>query len=121
VLPKGRWIHKRTKAPLKGIPGITLKLTTDYTSKVIILDAKNRSDSTEPDVVYKLLGYKEISGVPPFYGMGIYPSLEDHLEINRLHSGEDSLFLIHVPLIRARRVIDKVAARLLASLSLLSS
>lgn len=116
VLPKGRWIHKRTKAPLKGIPDITLKLTTGYTSKVIILDAKNRSDSTEPDVVYKLLGYKENWGVSPFYGVGIYPSLEDRLEINRLHSGTDSLFLIHIPLLRARRVIDKVAARLLMSL-----
>lgn len=114
VLPKGRWIHRRTKAPLKGIPDITLKVTTGDASKVIILDAKNRSDSTEPEVMYKLLGYKENWGISPFYGVGIYPSLEEHLEINRLQSGADSLFLFHIPLLQARRTIERITRTIIA-------
>jgi hypothetical protein len=118
VLPKGRWIYRKTRAALRGTPDIVLRVTNGGVGKVIILDAKNRSDSTESEVTYKLLGYKENWGLSPFYGVGIYPSLGNRLEIKRLDSGADSLFLVHVPLLRARRVIDKVTKRLLASLVL---
>ncbi|HEX8377466.1 MAG TPA: hypothetical protein VF602_06570 [Pedobacter sp.] len=107
VLGKGLWIDKITNRSLRGIPDIILRFTNSKESRLVIFDAKNRSKSSESEVAYKLIGYKDNFNINPFIGIGLYPSF-DNFTYRHLQNKNNQIYLLHLPLLRAKKILQKI-------------
>ena len=113
LLPVPLWVDRRTSAPLRALPDLVLKIVEGTSTKLVILDAKNRTLASESDVAYKLMGYKENLGIRDFQAVGIYPSFSDKLRLRRLEKGAEQILLIHVPLSRGRNTLRRITKQFL--------
>jgi hypothetical protein len=113
LLPEPKWVDRHTGAPLRAIPDIVLKISDDITEQFVILDAKNRTLTSESDVAYKLMGYKENLGIEPFQAIGLYPSFSNRLRLRRLEKTSEQILLVHVPLSNGRRIFGRIAQKFL--------
>lgn len=113
LLPVPRWIDRRTSMPLRALPDLVLKVDDGGESRVVILDAKNRTLASESDVAYKLLGYKENLGIDNFQAVGMYPSFSGKLRVRRLQKGGEQILLVHVPLSDGSRTVQRIARQFL--------
>jgi len=111
ILPAGRWVDENTNEPLRGIPDITLRVSTEGETRLIFVDAKNRSVATESDVAYKLLGYKENFGLENFVAVGLYPCFKTEHRMRMLSHNGNRIILLHVPLLKGRATM-RAAVRL---------
>ena len=119
VLPNPTWVDKRTNRPFRGIPDLVLKTTSDTRDTILLLDAKNRTISSESEVTYKLLGYKENLGAKPYQGVAIFPSLTRSLRLRGFYkaSADDRILLAHVPLVRGREAVRRLLQQFLRALT----
>ena len=115
VLPNVLWADRHTHRPFRAIPDIVLQISDAWTNRVLVIDAKNRSVSSESEVAYKLMGYKENLGIEPFYGIAMYPSFSNQLRLRRLRKTQapDEILLAHVPLANGKQIVGQFARRLL--------
>jgi len=109
LLPKPRWIDRRTSAALAALPDMVIRIEHGNAIRLLILDAKNRTLASESDVAYKLMGYKENLGIEEFQAAGIYPAYGTRLRLRRLEKGDERIFLAHVPLSDGSRVMRRLA------------
>ncbi|MDX1132201.1 hypothetical protein GOL33_17170 [Sinorhizobium medicae] len=63
--------------PLRAIPDYVAETEQNGTFKTIILDAKNRPQSSKTEIIYKMLGYKENLGLNRFTALAIAPSYDE--------------------------------------------
>ena len=119
VLPNPTWVDKRTNRPFRAIPDLVLKTTRDTRDTILLLDAKNRTISSESEVTYKLLGYKENLGTKPYQGVAIFPSLTRSLRFAWVLQGvaDDRIVLAHVPLARGREAVRRLLRQFLRTLT----
>lgn len=59
---------------LRAIPDFALEIKKPSGSQTVLLDAKNRSMSTNSEIVYKMLGYRENLGLDPYIAVGVAPA-----------------------------------------------
>ena len=116
ILPVPTWIYRHTKQPFRAIPDFVLKVNGIAKERIMVLDAKNRSNTSESEVSYKLMGYKENLDMKPFQAVGIFPSLSNRLQLKRLEKNSDQILLAHVPLSNGRNSVKRIARRFLGSL-----
>ena len=119
VLPDPNWVDKRTHRPFRAIPDLVLKITNDTTDTILLLDAKNRTLSSESEVTYKLMGYKENLGIMPYQGVGIFPRFSGNLRLRGFYktAADDRILLAHVPLVRGRQTVRRLFRKLLDALT----
>jgi hypothetical protein len=111
LLPVPTWIDRRTGQPFRAIPDMVLKISDGKSDRFVILDAKNRTISSESEVAYKLMGYKENLGIQQLQAAGLYPSVSNKLRLRRLEKGGEQILLFHVPLSSGRQSVQRVARR----------
>ena len=119
VLPNPTWVDKSTHRAFRAIPDLVLKITDDTTDTILLLDAKNRTLSSESEVTYKLMGYKENLGIVPYQGVGIFPSFSGELRLRRFYktAADDGILLAHVPLVRGRETVRRLFREFLRALT----
>lgn len=59
---------------LRAIPDFAIEIENASGSHTVLLDAKNRAVSTNSEIIYKLLGYRENLGLEPYLAVGIAPA-----------------------------------------------
>ena len=118
VLPDPTWVDRRTRRPFRAIPDLVLKITNDTTDIILLLDAKNRTLSSESEVTYKLMGYKENLGIIPYQGVAIFPGFsgEPRLRMFYKTAADDRILLAHVPLVRGRETVLRLFRQFLRAL-----
>jgi hypothetical protein len=119
LLPSGRWIYKHSGQSLRAIPDIVVETVRRDTKarQLLLIDAKNRSVSSEGDVLYKLIGYQENLGLVPYLGVGLYPKFSTGLRTRVLkRDATRTATVVHVPLDNGRRVIKRMCDVLVAKL-----
>lgn len=112
LLPVPQWVDRRTGLPLRAIPDLVLKVEGGPMTRLVILDAKNRTVASESDVAYKLMGYKENLGLENFQAVGIYPGFSSKFRLRRLQKGTEEILLIHVPLTNGRNTVRRIVKHL---------
>ena len=98
VLNRGCWLNSKSGRPLGALPDVVLRVTKEGNSRLVILDAKNRSGTSRSEVAYKMLGYKENLQLDPYYSIGVYPAYEGDYTEDRFNKGSEFLILARVPL-----------------------
>ena len=118
VLPDPRWVDKRTHRPFRAIPDLVLKMTDGTEDTILLMDAKNRTLSSESEVTYKLMGYKENLGIVPYWGVGIFPSFSGESRLRRFckTTTDHQILLAHVPLARGRETVRRLFRGFLSAL-----
>ena len=119
VLPAPTWVDKKTQRSFQALPDLVLKITNEATYNILLLDAKNRTLSSESEVAYKLMGYKENLGLIRYQGAALFPGFSGELRLRRLHKAAsgDRILLAHVPLIRGRETVRRLLRHFLKSLT----
>ena len=119
VLPDPTWVDKRTRRPFRAIPDLVLKITDDTTDTILLLDAKNRALSSESEVTYKLMGYKENLGIMPYQGVALFPGFSGELRLRGFYktAADDRILLAHVPLVRGRETVRRLFRQFLRALT----
>jgi hypothetical protein len=120
VLNKGCWLDNKNGHPLGALPDVVLKVTKDGVSKLVILDAKNRSGTSRSEVAYKMLGYKENLQLTPYYSIGIYPAYRDDYTEQRFNKDSEFLILARVPLLHTESAVGNLTKVLLDEIFILS-
>lgn len=109
VLPEGHWKYRNTQQPLRAIPDIVIRYTRDpVTSRLFIVDAKNRTSASESEVTYKLLGYRENLRLSPYFAVGVYPADKAIGRIRRVEEGASQVAVVHIPLVGGARVVRRI-------------
>ena len=118
VLPVPAWVDKRTHRPFRAIPDLVLKIADGTADAILLLDAKNRALSSESEVTYKLMGYKDNLGIIPYRGVGIFPSLTGACRLRRFYktAADDRIVLAHVPLARGKETVRRLLRVFLSAL-----
>ena len=108
-LPRGAWRWRRPDHTLRSLPDIVVAIEDQF----IILDAKNRDVSSESEVAYKLLGYKDNLRFSPYYGVGILPLFQGESSSRFMSSGDDRILLSRVHLSKGMQVMGKLVQHLI--------
>jgi hypothetical protein len=103
----------RGGAPFRALPDIVLKVQSRTNERIVIIDAKNRSEGSASEVTYKLLGYRENLRLSPFLAVALFPSF-GRFSSKRLEesNGSAAIALLRLPLVRARNIVGRLAALL---------
>ena len=119
VLPDPTWVDKRTHRPFRAIPDLVLKITNDTMNTFLLIDAKNRTLSSESEVTYKLLGYKENLGTMPYQAVAVFPGFSGGLRLRGFYktAADDWILLAHVPLVRGREAVRRLFRQFLRALT----
>ena len=118
VLPDSTWVNSKTHSHFRAIPDLTIKVTNNTGDSILLVDAKNRGLSSESEVTYKLLVYKENLGINPFLGVALFPSYSGNLRLRGFYktATEDRIYLVHVPIMRGREAVRRLFRQFLMTL-----
>ncbi|TBE26560.1 hypothetical protein ELH05_01095 [Rhizobium ruizarguesonis] len=93
---------------LWAIPDYVAESTFDGQRVTVILDAKNRPQSSRSEIVYKMLGYKENLRIEPFVALALAPTYEA-AAFHRVADGEgNSVSLVYLPLDRGELIVRRM-------------
>lgn len=97
-----------SRAKLKAIPDYVAETTSGGVWTTIILDAKNRPQSSRSEIIYKMLGYKENLRLEPFVALALAPSY-NKAAFHRVVDGDaNSISLVYLPLDRGDLIIRRI-------------
>ena len=113
LLPVPKWIDRRTSTPFRALPDLVLEINDGVDHKLIIVDAKNRTSSSESEVAYKLMGYRDNLGLHNYQALGVYPAFEGHWQLRRLQRDGENILLVHAPLGEGKHLARRLVKRVL--------
>ncbi|WP_411340278.1 hypothetical protein V6U71_21320 [Sphingopyxis sp. J-6] len=106
-----RYSWRRSGRNLRAIPDFSLELQEGDHTTVVILDAKNRSESSNSEIAYKMLGYRENLGSRRFLAVAIAPTFGTKRSLDGVHFGERSSLIMRLPLETGRAELRRFALR----------
>lgn len=93
-----RYHRRKSKKPLRAIPDFVLEITWPGRSISLLLDAKNRVLSSNSEIIYKMLGYRENLGLSPYFGLGIAPAPDQRRYFDGVRYSKRLAAVIRLPL-----------------------
>ncbi len=108
------WKWVTSNKALRAIPDFVLVVRTGTHMTLIVIDAKNRSASSDSEVVYKMLGYKENLRFDPYLGVALFPEFESEAVLSAVAFGAHKVVLARIPL--ELRVNSRAFIRLAAQI-----
>lgn len=93
---------------LKAIPDYVAESTSGGISTTIILDAKNRPQSSRSEIIYKMLGYKENLRIEPFIALALAPTYEGPAFHRVVDVKGNTVSLVYLPLDRGEFIVRRM-------------
>lgn len=111
--PSTLWTWEESGKKLEAIPDVILSISTLTSSRIVLIDAKNRSAASESEVAYKLLGYKDNLNFKPYFAIAVFPEFEhSKVSYRGLRKEEDQVLLVRIPLLITEARLRAFARRL---------
>ncbi|MBB4216264.1 hypothetical protein FHT79_003451 [Rhizobium sp. BK212] len=93
---------------LRAIPDYVAESILGGNGMTVILDAKNRPQSSRSEIIYKMLGYKENLRLKPFAALALAPTYEK-AAFHRVDDDDgNSVGLVYLPLDRGELVLRRI-------------
>jgi hypothetical protein len=100
-----KWRH--SNKPLRAIPDFSLELQGGGGQVDILLDAKNRVVSSDSEVIYKLLGYRENIGAEPYRAVGIAPAFDNTPGVRVARYDDRIAAIVRLPLGTGQKLLNR--------------
>jgi len=98
VSQSARYYRRGSNKPLRAIPDFVLELNYKDRSISLLLDAKNRVLSSNSEILYKMLGYRENLGLSPYFGLGIAPAYDGKRSLDGVQYSQRLAAVLRLPL-----------------------
>lgn len=98
ISQSARYFRRGTSKPLRAIPDFLLSLNRGGRSMSVLLDAKNRVLSSNSEILYKMLGYRENLGMSPYFGLGIAPAYDGNRNLDSVRYSQRLAAVLQLPL-----------------------
>lgn len=75
ALPRPQWTYLRNgkRRRLRALPDIVITIQDQNGTRIWLVDAKNRSEASVSEIVYKMLGYRENLRIRPYLAVAVLP------------------------------------------------
>lgn len=108
-----RW--RRSGKQLRAVPDFSLQVEAAGVTHAILLDAKNRVLSSNSEIVYKLLGYRENLGFSPYFALGIAPAHNGRRSFDGVQHADRDAAILRLPLATGGDLLKRAFALWAAS------